>query len=125
LTRGTVLCIEEREEISRGIVADESGREIARRLGRHYSVVNRKIVRNGGRSTYRASEAQRNAAVFARRPKYRKIESDPLLLTEVNKGLALKWSPQQISVRLKKDFPDNEVIRVSPETVYQALLASR
>ena len=116
-----MLCIEEREEISRGIIADESGREIARRLRRHYSVVNREIVRNGGRSAYRASEAQRNAAVFTRRPKDRTIESDPLLLAEVNKGLALKWSPQQISVRLKKDFPSNEAMRVSPETVYQAL----
>jgi IS30 family transposase len=120
LTGGTVLCIEEREEVSRGIVADEPGREIARRLGRHYSVVNREIARNGGRPVSRASEAHRNAAVSAKRPK-RKAESDPLLLADVTKGLVLKWSPQQISVRMKRDFPDNEAMRVSPETVYQAL----
>jgi transposase, IS30 family len=121
LTRGTVLCIEEREEISRGIVAEEPGREIARRLGRRYSVVNREIARNGGRPVSRASEAHRNAAVSAKRPKERKTESDPLLLADVTKGLVLKWSPQQISVRMKRDFPDNEAMRVSPETVYQAL----
>ena len=121
LPRGVVLCAEEREEISRGIVAEESGRAIAQRLGRHFSVINREIARHGGRSAYRACDAQRDADVSAGRPKDRKVESDPLLLVEVNKGLALKWSPQQISTRLSIDFPDNEVMRVSPEAIYQAL----
>ena len=121
MTRGTLLAIEDREEISRGIVAEESGREIGRRIGRHFSVVNREIARNGGRSCYRASEAQRNADVSMGRPKDRKVERDPLLLAEVNRGLALKWSPQQISARLQEDFPDDEAMRVSHESLYQAL----
>src|SRR6185312_13585139 len=118
---GVVLCAEEREEISRDIVAEESGRAIAQRLGRHFSVINREIARHGGRSAYRACDAQRDTDVSAGRPKDRKVESDPLLLAEVNKGLTLKWSPQQISTRLSIDFPDNEVMRVSPEAIYQAL----
>jgi IS30 family transposase len=55
------------------------------------------------------------------RPKDRKVERDPLLLAEVNRGLALKWSPQQISARLQEDFPDDEAMRVSHESLYQAL----
>lgn len=121
MARGTALCIEEREEISRGIVAEESGREIARRLGRHYSVINREIARNGGRTAYRATDAAQNAIVSARRPKDRKVETDLLLLAEVNKGLSLTWSPQQISTRLRVDFPDDEAMRVSQEARYQAL----
>ena len=121
MSRGTVLCLEEREEISRGIVAEESGRQIARRLSRHHSVINREIARHGGRAAYRASEAHQNAAISAGRPQDRKVESDPLLLAEVNKGLALKWSPQQISTRLRMDFPDDEAMRVSHEALYQAL----
>lgn len=31
------------------------------------------------------------------------------------------WSPEQISKTLIKEFPDDEQMRVSPETVYQAL----
>jgi IS30 family transposase len=31
------------------------------------------------------------------------------------------WSPEQISNRLKIDFPDDESMRISPETIYQAL----
>jgi IS30 family transposase len=31
------------------------------------------------------------------------------------------WSPEQISNRLKIDFPDDESMRISPETIYQSL----
>ncbi|MBB6380616.1 IS30 family transposase [Pseudonocardia eucalypti] len=31
------------------------------------------------------------------------------------------WSPEQISNRLKVDFPDDESMRISPEAIYQAL----
>jgi IS30 family transposase len=42
------LSLSEREEISRGIVADESTREIANRLSRSASTISREINRNGG-----------------------------------------------------------------------------
>lgn len=116
-----VLTLREREEISRGIAVNQSGRGIADGLGRHYSVVNRDIRRNGGREAYRAMDAERRAADSARRPKPRKVEGDPRLLAEVNKGLALKWSPWQISTRMTVDFPDDEAMRVSHEAIYQAL----
>ena len=94
---------------------------ISRRLGRHYSVVNREIGRNGGRHAYRAGDAQHKAIVSARRPKTRRLERDALLRAEVNRGLARKWSPQQISNKLRVDFPDQEAVRVSHEAIYQAL----
>jgi len=31
------------------------------------------------------------------------------------------WSPEQISRRLRNDFPDDESMRISPEAIYQAL----
>lgn len=34
---------------------------------------------------------------------------------------ATSWSPEQISARLKLDFPDDASMRVSPEAIYQAL----
>lgn len=121
MARGTVLHLEEREEISRRIAAGDSGRQIARRLGRHCSVVNREISRNGGRAAYRACDAHQKATASARRPKERKLERDPLLLAEVNRGLQQKWSPQQIAIRLRAGFPDDEAMRVSHEAIYQAL----
>ncbi|MEU5719115.1 helix-turn-helix domain-containing protein [Streptomyces sp. NPDC020403] len=59
----------EREEISRGIAAGESARQLAKRLGRSPSTVSREIARNGGRDRYRAATA--DAAAYGRggRPK--------------------------------------------------------
>jgi IS30 family transposase len=34
---------------------------------------------------------------------------------------ARSWSPEQISNRLKVDFPDDESMRISPEAIYQSL----
>jgi hypothetical protein len=53
--------LEEREEISRGMAAGRSIRRIAQGLGRSPSIVSREIRRNGGRSAYRASEADTRA----------------------------------------------------------------
>lgn len=39
----------------------------------------------------------------------------------MNGGLRKDWSPEQIARRLKSDYPDNEVMRVSAETIYETL----
>jgi IS30 family transposase len=51
------LTLAEREEISRGIAADSSVREIAAVFGRAPSTVSREIERHGGRDKYRAADA--------------------------------------------------------------------
>ena len=43
------------------------------------------------------------------------------LREEVERRLALRWSPQQIAARLKKDYPDKPEMRVSHETIYRSL----
>jgi IS30 family transposase len=115
------LSLADREEISRGVAAGLSGREIARRMDRHYSVVNREIARHGGRRAYRAAAAETGAAARRSRPKLRKVEADPMLAREVNAGLAQQWSPRQISERLVLDHPERPELRVSHEAIYQAL----
>ena len=62
------LSLAEREEISRGIVAGQSIRGMARALGRSPSTVSRELRRNGGRQHYRANRADRAAWERARRP---------------------------------------------------------
>lgn len=121
MCRGQVLSFVEREEISRRLAVGETGRAIARGLGRHHSVVNREIARGGGRRGYRAVESDKRALIGRRRPRSLRVESDSRLLAWVNKGLARKWSPRQISRRLLVEFPGDDTMRVSHEQLYQAL----
>jgi IS30 family transposase len=39
----------------------------------------------------------------------------------VNEGSEQKWSPEQISVRLTEEYPDDPEMRVSHETIYHTL----
>ena len=115
------LSFEERERISRGIAAGQSGRAIAFELGRAPSTVCNEIKGGGGRGRYRALRAERRAAEHARRPKPSKLARSPRLRAEVEAGLSRRWSPQQISARLKGDYPDDDGMRISHETIYQSL----
>jgi IS30 family transposase len=115
------LSFLEREQISRGVAAGEGVRAIARALGRSPSTVSREIARAGGRQRYRALGAERSAQQRLRRPKASKLSRCPRLLAEVEAGLLMRWSPQQISARLKLDYPDDLEMRISHETIYQSL----
>jgi IS30 family transposase len=115
------LAFSERERISRGIAAGESDGEIARALGRHRSTVGREIRRGGGRRAYRALAAERGAQRRARRPKPGKLSRSPRLLAAVEAGLWARWSPEQISARLRLEYPDDREMRISHETIYRSL----
>jgi IS30 family transposase len=111
----------EREEISRGLAAGVSIREIARRLGRAASTVSREIARNGGSSAYRAADADERAWDRAHRPQQCLLARCPRLRRWVAKRLRRDWSPRQIAVGLTRTFPHDDSMRVSHETVYRSL----
>jgi IS30 family transposase len=115
------LSVSDREELSRGLVAGDSLRHIAERLGRVVSTLSREVERNGGRLTYRACHAETSAARRARRPKLTKLALDSRLRREVERRLLERWSPQQIAARLVYDYPDDLAMRVSHETIYRTL----
>jgi IS30 family transposase len=115
------LTLAEREGISRGIASGSSIREIARGLERAASTVSREVVRHGGRSLYRASEADHQAWQSALRPRPCQLALHRKLRTMVASKLILDWSPEQISGWLKKRYPNNESMRVSHETIYRSL----
>jgi transposase, IS30 family len=116
------LSFEERERISRGIAAGESDSEIAGALGRHRSTVGREIrAACAQRRLYRALAAERHSRARARRPKAGKLSACPPLLAAVGAGLERRWSPQQISARLKLEHPDDGEMRISHETIYRSL----
>ncbi len=115
------LTLAEREDISRGIASGCSIREIARGLQRAASTVSREVVRHGGRSLYRANEADHRAWKSAQRPKACLLARHRKLRRIVASKLILDWSPEQISGWLKRRYPSNESMRVSHETIYRSL----
>ncbi|WP_253884830.1 IS30 family transposase [Actinokineospora diospyrosa] len=65
--------------------------------------------------------AERRAGEKLARPKPRKLESAGRLRDYVMAGLELLWSPQQIARKIRAEFPMDEDMRVSHETIYQTL----
>jgi IS30 family transposase len=115
------LTLAEREDISRGIASGSSIREIAKELQRAVSTVSREVARHGGRPLYRANEADREAWASALRPKVCLLAIRVKLQRIVASKLILDWSPEQISGWLKNEYPDDESMRVSHETIYRSL----
>jgi len=115
------LTLVEREEISRGIAADESARSMAGKLGRSPSTVSREISRNGGYDRYRASSADETAWERACRPKRCKLATNPQMREAVVRKLRGNWSPEQIAGWLKSAHPGDEANQVSHETIYRSL----
>jgi IS30 family transposase len=115
------LTLSEREEISRGIAAGESGRAIARRLGRSAATICREIARHGGRACYRAAEADRRAWRNAHRPQQCKLARNGKLRELVAGKLSEDWSPEQIAGWLKLEHGEDHTERVSHEAIYRTL----
>jgi transposase, IS30 family len=119
----TRLSFTEREEIGCRSAAGEGVRAIARVLGRSPSTISRELARGTVRrkTGYRASVAQAGADTRARRPKAALLARQGRLREHVQGQLLAKYSPEQISRRLVVDFLDDPEMRVSHETIYQAL----
>jgi IS30 family transposase len=115
------LRVDEREEISRGVASGASARRIAAGLGRSASTVTREIARHGGRRCYRAAEADRQAWKNGGRPQVCKLAGNPVLAGLVAEKLAGEWSPEQIAGWLNTQFPKDQTMRVSHETIYLSL----
>jgi IS30 family transposase len=125
---GRYLGPAEREVIALRLAAGCSLAQIARELGRHPATIGREVRRNRavGRQPdrgpeYRPRLAQYKAEQRARRPKPTKLELNPVLREVVQVMLDGGCSPEQVSGRLKLDFPDELEMRMSHEAIYRSI----
>jgi hypothetical protein len=102
------LTLVDREEISRGLIANLSLRAIARSLRRPASTISREIKRNGGSKQYRAAASGLSAWSRAQRPKLCKLVGNDYLCGAISAKLKRKWSPQQIAGWLMREHRDEE-----------------
>ncbi len=114
------LSLAEREEIRVGLERGDSFTAIAAVIGRAVSTVSREVANNGGRANYQGWQAHQQAGCRARRPKTTKLTHPPLV-AQVTRLLEEWWSPEEISLWLRIEFPHDPMMWVSHETIYQSL----
>jgi IS30 family transposase len=122
----------DREEISRGLARGDSFTTIAAVIGKAVSTVSREVgnavskqEREAGkvaRDEYRAWTAHNRAGDELRRPKDCKLVINVELAERVDAWMSERlWSPQQVSRRLRIEYPGDPMMRVSHETIYQSI----
>jgi IS30 family transposase len=115
------LSLDDRLAIADGLIVQQSLTRIAERIGKHKSTVSREVRAHRVDGVYLPHRAHQAAAQARVRPKASKLVLNTALREQVEHGLSRKLSPEQISNRLRKDFAEDESMRVSHETIYQAL----
>ncbi len=118
------LCATERYMIMAGLQAGHSLRKIGRMIGRSASSISRELQRNYSAEGYVALAAHQRAEVNRHKPRFaKKLHTHRHLYHYVMVKLERLWSPQQISGRLKVDFPESKEMRISHETIYAFIYA--
>ncbi len=109
------ITYEQRYTIQKMLEQKKSQTEIANTIGKHKSVVCREIKRNSNRDGgYSADSARRKAELRVKnKPKSKRLTES--LLLEITHYLSLKYSPEQITGRLRKEGKP----MVSHECIYQ------
>ena len=117
------LCQDERFTIADRLRLGDGVRAIARLLDRDPGTVSREIRRNTNPKTgrYEPYRAQQTSADRLKRPRPSKTREGTPLWAAILAGLCKRWSPEQISARLREDFPHNESMNASAETIHRAI----
>lgn len=111
---------EDRVRIKDGLDAGLTKTMISRKLGFHKSTVGREITRNKGLKGYRPKQAHA-FAVAREESKHGPYKMTPVIMAKIAERLELKWSPEQISNRLRIEGDET----VSAETIYKFIYADR
>jgi IS30 family transposase len=117
------LSEDERVRIADLRKAGAGVRAIAGWLGRSPSTISRELRRNRapGSGQYRPFTAHKLAAQRRERSRAGKIARDEVLRQFVQNRLEKRWSPEQVSRALRREFPGDAVRHVVHETIYQAV----
>ncbi|WP_026932623.1 IS30 family transposase [Christiangramia echinicola] len=116
------LSYKERVIIQSLLEENKSKSFIANKLGRTRSTITREVNKWVTKPTekYNADLAHWNAKDdYLNKRNKDKMTTYKRLCIYVYKGLLKDWSPEQISGRIKKDYPNDPVMTISHEAIYQ------
>lgn len=113
-----------RNELSGMLALGAGKKDIARALSKHRSTIWRELKRNGcdnkrGYDSRLASERSKSRRIKANK-RFRKLDNNAWLRDYIAKKIKLHWSPEQISGRLKKGYPDQSKDRwIGKDSIYE------
>ncbi|MBN4061217.1 IS30 family transposase, partial [bacterium AH-315-I18] len=113
------LTTNERYAITHLHHAGVSNAEIARRLNRHRGTIGRELARNRDASGYHYLSSEYHAQQRRKQANTRYKLDELDMQGRVRHWLIVRWSPQQIAGRLKREFANEPTKWVSHETIYQ------
>ena len=112
------ITLPEREKLFELLAQNKPKASIAKSLNRHRSVIYKEIQRVDGK--YSPSAAHADAIHKSKNSKKNiKLQNEELKNFVIARIIIDNWSPEQISHRLKKLYPNNDKMNVSTETIYQ------
>jgi len=115
----TRLTHVERIDIYKDLSHDLTFTEIAKKLGRHKSTISREVKSYGPKGYYHlTAECDAVHRSSNRRSGKTKMKQHPELGSFVVDKLGLKWSPDQISCKLRQLYPDKKHMQISHESIY-------
>jgi len=118
----THLTQNDRYVISHLKCAGFSLREIARRINRHHTTISRELKRNGPDykdTTYWYDWTHPEAIRRQHKARHHRRRSNKRLVNYVKRKIKADWSPEVIAEKLRIDYPDDDEMRVSHETIYR------
>ena len=113
------LTLKDRIQIEKMLCLKKDYSAIAAELNLHKSTISRE-VNSLPKGHYDALKANQAAYLKRVNCKYgkSKILLNPALMQYVHQRLKKRWSPDQISVSLKREFPHDKSMQVSHESIY-------
>lgn len=118
----THLTLKERYVIYHLQLCRLSIREIARRLQRSHTTISREIQRNKRDTSsvvYVDEFAHQQALLRTKLARHYRRYGNKQLVGHVYQRLQAHWSPDVIVAKLSQDYPDDDQMRVSIETIYR------
>lgn len=119
----------QRNELSALLRAGHSQVEIAKLIGKTPSAIYQELQRNPAntKTGYDAGLAEKRAKQvrIEANQRFRKIENNKWIRIYVVKKTKLYWSPEQISGRIKKNWPDKKERHIGKDSIYEFIYEKR
>ena len=120
---------ENRNELSGMLAVKAKKKDMALALNKNRTTIWRELTRNKadnkrGYDAKIAKEQTKERRIMANQ-RFRKIENNKWLQSYIIKKLKIYWSPEQISGRLKKKWPDDKCKHIGKDSIYNYIYAKR